>query len=1144
MEDLLEEGRVYATFERYDEFIDAQQRLLSLDLTHAPSREEEKAEFDLFRKLSDILDEYQEQAHLLDPYLEQLVVPVVESIKHRAQLVYNNPGNDPSNPARTERAAALLYCYIKSRGYKSIMRFFPHEIADLALARASMAGIAAQEPTQWALRYAGLIWLSLICIIPFDLAQFDEGAEGETADALEAIALPLLSKAGLERDGAALMLSRYYTRKDTRSRFAAFLSRAEECISTSQDPFVVIGLLQVVCEVAKSGPADLVQEYAPRFFAVAEQIDGNRILDGNTLVRKYKTKLVARIPLRILPPPFQTLRKRGRELAHDPQNDQPTILREDIDVPEEVEIVLEQLFKSLQDKDTIVRWSAAKSVARISERLPPEFAEQVLETVMGHFAIHSIAAASLYDLPAIAESLVPPESLPQLMEWLSKALYFDLRKGAHSIGSNVRDAAAYVIWSLARAQSADALAPHADDLAQRLVTVALYDREIHIRRAASAAFQEHVGRTSLFAHGIDVLRKTDFYAVSVRRNAFLVAAPQVSEHYEYRHFLFDHLLNVTVRHWDVSMRQLGAQSLRIVCTPHLHDLGPRVILRAAKLLGSPDTTDLHGALLAIAEIAIAYRDSAIDEGERKTRLHEIFACIELVPERVLLGPRNELVTAAACTLVARSISRAETEMPPNALWRKLLEGGLKHRNVMVQEAAAGALRALSSLVDCAKLFSRLIREMRKAGPAVQQNLGRVLGAMDYNAFPTCLPEAFKCVLECVGVDSATVKLTVESRRNCFAAIQQMFANLLPRLEHHMSAATCIALFDALLHGLTDYTIDERGDVGSWVRIASLRGLTAVCEIVIPHASAMSAFEAYLPAEKYHDAVAGVLKQGVERLDNVRQEAGECLSALLGLAPPAIRNGHEWTPRQLELLKELFLTSEADLIGWKDGAWLFPRAVRLLDVRRYRPAVLAGLVLSLACRTESTQRPVARALVKYSKALPLDADGDQDRAERGYHLCGIGSDLLGHARTNLAANSVVVPVLQTFNVLLEADVLGRLSEISHGLSSLQDLLAIATRNVARLKNIQRIQESMKIVANMLRIPALFAQAVDGLSHFLGHQFPHVRTITSEYLYLVLQSIDLGRDTDEVEEILLETEWSAEEAVVIQEGVRRVQAAFRA
>lgn len=75
-----------------------------------------------------------------------------------------------------------------------------------------------------------------------------------------------------------------------------------------------------------------------------------------------------------------------------------------------------------------------------------------------------------------------------------QALYFDIRKGAHSIGSNVRDAAAYVIWALARAQDPSSLSPHAVNLAGSLVSVSLFDRDVSIRRAASAAFQEHVGR--------------------------------------------------------------------------------------------------------------------------------------------------------------------------------------------------------------------------------------------------------------------------------------------------------------------------------------------------------------------------------------------------------------------------------------------------------------------------------------------------------------------------------------------------------------------------------------------------------------------------------------------------------------------------
>lgn len=72
-------------------------------------------------------------------------------------------------------------------------------------------------PTQkfefWPLRYLTLVWLSLICMIPFDLEQFDgPNHVGETADTVEAIAKEHLGKAGLDREGSAILLSRFYMR--------------------------------------------------------------------------------------------------------------------------------------------------------------------------------------------------------------------------------------------------------------------------------------------------------------------------------------------------------------------------------------------------------------------------------------------------------------------------------------------------------------------------------------------------------------------------------------------------------------------------------------------------------------------------------------------------------------------------------------------------------------------------------------------------------------------------------------------------------------------------------------------------------------------------------------------------------------------
>ncbi len=77
---------------------------------------------------------------------------------------------------------------------------------------------------------------------------------------------------------------------------------------------------------------------------------------------------------------------------------------------------------------------------------------------------------------------------------VDQALKFDLKRGAHSIGAHVRDAACYVCWSFARAYAPEILAPHVLELANSLVVVSVFDREVNVRRASSAAFQENFGR--------------------------------------------------------------------------------------------------------------------------------------------------------------------------------------------------------------------------------------------------------------------------------------------------------------------------------------------------------------------------------------------------------------------------------------------------------------------------------------------------------------------------------------------------------------------------------------------------------------------------------------------------------------------------
>lgn len=40
-------------------------------------------------------------------------------------------------------------------------------------------------------------------------------------------------------------------------------------------------------------------------------------------------------------------------------------------------------------------------------------------------------------------------------------------------------------------------------------------------------------------------------------------------------------------------------------------------------------------------------------------------------------------------------------------------------------------------------------------------------------------------------------------------------------------------------------------------------------------------------------------------------------------------------------------------GWQDSSWIFPKAMRLLEVPEYRPAVLTGLLISIGSKTDNT-----------------------------------------------------------------------------------------------------------------------------------------------------------------------------------------------
>ncbi|KIJ54812.1 hypothetical protein M422DRAFT_24702 [Sphaerobolus stellatus SS14] len=1140
------EGESLTTFEKAPEFFDALEQFLTASLRDDPTVEENQKELGLMDKLIMILEEYHEQSYLLDPFLERMVIPVVEALKEHVAEFATAGDEARCSSARILRISTLIYTFIKCRGRKTIVNFFPHQVPDLPIALDYLSNPKSpcQSHPQWSLRYTVLLWLSLICMIPFDLARFDDtdvptGSEtSRTAQRIQQIATENLSRAGVEREGAAILLSRLYVREDTCSLLGGFIQDSSERLGKNPDFFRTIGILQALCEITKSGVPDLVMPYVPSMREILAKVEASEFLLNNSLVRKYKIKLEGRLSAGSLPAGTSKLMRKARKALkvdnnYSEQDPDSMTIDEDIEIPDELENTITVLLTGIQDRDTSVRYSSAKYLARVSERLPSFLTEQVLDNVTELFSIHLPASQRMEDLPTVAEStwqgaclacaemarrgLITGNRLEELLEWLKKALLFDVRQGSHSIGSSVRDAAAYVLWALARAQTFAAMEPFAIPLAQRLVSVSLFDRDIQIRRAASAAFQEIVGRLSLFPHGIDVILKADFFAVGVRKNSFLVAAPQVAQHPEYRQALLDHLLNRSLVHWDVSMRILGSQSLRAICELDLANLAPNIEEKLLKLVNSFDSNEVHGALLSLAELAALYR------GDKESERLNLFTQVTKMFPGLLQKRSNELAVSAACLFIsnALSLSAIEVDPSPTSPWRKVIDVGLRYRTTDVQEAATMAWQAMSELVDCTEEVMRYVKEFPKASPIFQQSFAHAFGMLAYDKYDHAVTEVLDCLLSAVDSASPNYSSNVEARRNCFLSLPDIPRTLRSKallLKQDGSPIT-VQILHAFLKGLQDYTFDERGDVGSWIRMASIRGLalTIIFLFDIAESKETTTFNLaeWLPLDTYHEAIGGILKQGVERLDNVRKHAGEHFVDLLKRGGPKVENGSQWTMDGEELVKGVF---NGEDIGWNDGQWLFPRAVQFLEIRTYRKSILNGLVLSVGSKTDGTQRPVSKHLTSYAESLPVESSAGK------LTLIDLTKDLLDFAKKAPTQNQTVIPVLQTLDILLDGGVLDKLGDDEAGRNVLQEILNISTRNVARLKNVQRIGCSMKIVNGLLPIRSISSQAVSAIPNFLLHAFPRIRSETAEHLYIVTQAKDLGFETEEVENILLETDWS--------------------
>ncbi|NXI25760.1 TBCD protein, partial [Sterrhoptilus dennistouni] len=1133
-----------------------------------------------------IMDKYQEQPHLLDRHLEEMMNSLLEIVR-----------DSGSPPPLVHLAFKFLYIITKVRGYKRFLPLFPHEVRDLQPVLDMLAKQNPKDTETWETRYMLLLWLSMICLIPFDLARFDgnlvsvEGqARQPTMDRILDIAKCYLVVSDKARDAAAVLVSKFIVRPDVRqSRMADFLDWVLSMLSksssqTMEGTVIVNGMLQALAQLFKHGKREDCLPYAA---TVLECLDNCKLSESNQMVlRKLGMKLVQRLGLTFVKPKVAKWRyQRGRRsLAANLQAQGAAVQNqkreaaaaaaaeaeddEEYDIPGEIENVVEQLLVGLKDKDTIVRWSAAKGIGRITGRLPKELADDVIGSLLDCFRTNfnqtSCSAISFQETDnawhggclALAElgrrGLLLPSRISDVVPVMLKALTYDEKRGACSVGSNVRDAACYVCWAFARAYEPAELIPFINHISSALVIAAVFDRDVNCRRAASAAFQENVGRQGTFPHGIDILTAADYFAVGNRVNCYLTISVYIAGFSEYTQPMIDHLVNMKINHWDSVIRELATKALHNI-TPQAPEYMANVVLpRLLPLSVGSDLHTRHGAILACAEITHALCKLAQENNRSVTyyfseqsleglkQIHQ-----EVCSHRSVFNLECCMIFnkdwqlrqlfSSFCTLIEKlSLSKMPFRGDPIiGGWQWLINDSLRHLTLVssaarqhIKESAVSALAALCNefyinergeadpaLQD--ELVTQYVSELQNSEEMIRCGFSRALGALPRFLLKGRLQQVLEGLKKVTVISPEDVSFA-EARRDALIAIAKVCQTAGVKGDGSQQEYVCREnvdqIYATLLTGVTDYTTDSRGDIGGWVREAAMTSLMEVTLLLVQKEAEL------IHANICKQIMCWLAQQSAEKIDKFRAHAGSVFLTLLHFDHPPVPH----IPHREEL-ERIFPRWEKETLNWNAASEAFPRITQLLGLPAYQYHVLLGLSVSVGGLTETTLRYSAQSLFDYMKKIQSDPSA----------LEGFCETLLRVFEDNLRNDRVSVPLLTMLDQLLANGCFDMFTEQENHPFPVK-LFTLCKEEIKRSKDIRKLRSSIGVFCGLIQFQGDMREKVFfQLFLLLCHPFPIIRKTTASQVYEMLLTYSDVVDAavmEQVMAILSDTNWEAELPVV--------------
>jgi len=763
---------------------------------------------------------------------------------------------------------------------------------------------------------------------------------------------------------------------------------------------------------------------------------------------------------------------------------------------------------------TALRLDSAMS-AQIAEAVLDSLNENVLleEDTNGNRSLRNLSAVNPLKWHGLMLTLAhllfrrspPPEQLPAIIESLLSGLEFAQRSNVGtSVGVAVRDAACFGLWSLARKYTAAEIQAvdlkssstttasegsshlHSSTLqviATRLVASACLDSSGNLRRGCSAALQELIGRhPDTIKAGIPLVQTIDYHAVARRSRAMVEVASEAAVlDRGYHQALIDNLLGWRgAKAVDAESRRFAATSTReLVSRLDAKDIVPLVTLIRGQLeslkaenIGS-SASSRHGLMLCLASVVDVCRKTENSElcrilwetlSDFQALTGDLDGRLTTDSEYVLEATSSLIAALAKVAATLRTTMNFESRTTDSlSTWTEKAVAisdkcTTATENETVVHCSAYATRALFQLmVDKQRIWlleSWLDAQRQKRSYYYCKGRIATLGYLFHSLPAAGATSHFRSSILLYVEGIITAPTAIETKVNAMDSLGIVLPALAGFDEDH------IATIQRLLAiGLTDYTIDERGDIGSVLRLQSIKAAETFWVHCPKRASRDSGFQ---------PVVGQIARLAAERLNKVRFRAWQFLETLWSKAD-------EW-PKMASSFRHL-----ADV----SSLAYYQQIVKLLEVNTLREQVLVGLISSATTGTDEVGRAACDALV-----LHILVD---DKKQQADSAPAILTCLTQHvAAVALKGDRELVPALELLSLLLEQGILTANMDI--GVWDVLQKVHTTSPSIARFEALTKVYGALTLDGNYR------VEALDKLTRLLLHRWPKIRGMAADVLFM--------------------------------------------